>query len=81
MSTELAASPKVVGAKQVRRALNAGTATRVYMAQDADPALLQPLEQLAAEKAVPVEWVSTMKQLGQHCGIAVGAAVAALLKD
>ena len=79
MSTELAASPKVVGAKQVRRALNAGTATRVYMAQDADPALLQPLEQLAAEKAVPVEWVSTMKQLGQHCGIAVGAAVAALI--
>lgn len=79
MSTELAASPKVVGAKQVRRALNAGTATRLYVAQDADPALLQPLEQLAAEKAVPVEQVPTMKQLGTDCGIAVGAAVAALI--
>ena len=79
MSTELAASPKVVGAKQVRRALNAGTATRIYTAQDADPALLQPLEQLAQEKGVPVEQVSTMKQLGTDCGIAVGAAVAALV--
>ncbi len=79
MSTELAASPKVVGAKQVRRALNSGTATRLYMAQDADPALLQPLVQLAADKAVPVEQVPTMKQLGADCGIAVGAAVAALI--
>lgn len=79
MSTVLAASPKVVGAKQVRRALNAGTATRVYIAVDADPALLQPLEQLAAEKNVPVEQVPTMKQLGTDCGIAVGAAVAALI--
>ena len=79
MSTELATSPKVVGAKQVRRALSAGTATRLYIAQDADPALLQPLEQLAQEKGVPVEQVSTMKQLGTDCGIAVGAAVAALI--
>ena len=79
MSTELATSPKVVGAKQVRRALNGGTATRIYIAQDADPALLQPLEQLAQEKGVPVEQVSTMKQLGTGCGIAVGAAVAALI--
>ena len=79
MSTELATSPKVVGAKQVRRALNGGTATRIYIAQDADPALLQPLEQLAQEKGVPVEQVSTMKQLGTDCGIAVGAAVAALI--
>ena len=79
MSTELATSPKVVGAKQVRRALNGGTATRIYIAQDADPALLQPLEQLAQEKGVPVEQVSTMKQLGTNCGIAVGAAVAALI--
>ncbi len=79
MSTELAASPKVVGAKQVRRALNAGTATRLYVAQDADPALLQPLVQLAVDKGVPVEQVSAMKQLGADCGIAVGAAVAALI--
>ncbi|MBQ3134260.1 MAG: ribosomal L7Ae/L30e/S12e/Gadd45 family protein [Oscillospiraceae bacterium] len=79
MSAELAASPKVVGAKQVRRALNGGTATRLYVAQDADPALLQPLVQLAGERGVPVEQVSTMKQLGTDCGIAVGAAVAALI--
>ena len=79
MSTELATSPKVVGAKQVRRALNGGTATRLYIAQDADPALLQPLVQLAEEKSVPVEQVPTMKQLGADCGIAVGAAVAAII--
>ena len=80
MPTELATSPKVVGAKQVRRALESGRAVRLYIARDADPHLLQPLVQKAVDSGVRVEQIASMKQLGAACGIAVGSAVAALLK-
>ena len=77
---ELSTPNKVVGAKQVRRALKDGRAARLYIAQDADPRLLQPLVQEAVRQQVPVEQVPTMKQLGTACGIAVGSAVAVLLR-
>ena len=80
MAAELMTSPKVVGAKQVRRALEKGIAATLYIAQDADPALLQPLVQKAVDGGVRVEQIPSMKQLGEACGIAVGAAIAAALK-
>ena len=80
MISELSGSNKVVGAKQAKRALRDGRAVRLYMAMDADPRLLQPLVQEAVNRQVPVQQVPTMKELGQSCGIAVGAAVAVLLK-
>ena len=80
MIPELSGSNRVVGAKQVRRALKDGRAARLYMAMDADPRLLQPLVQDAVNRQGPVSQVPTMKELGQSCGIAVGAAVAVLLK-
>lgn len=80
MLEQLNTPNKVVGAKQVRRALKDGRAVRLYMALDADPRLLQPLVQEAVRCQVPVEQVPTMKELGSACGIAVGSAVAVLLK-
>ena len=80
MTQDLNGSNKVVGAKQVRRALKDGRAARLYMALDADPRLLQPLVQEAVRQQVPVEQVPTMKELGAACGISVGSAVAALLR-
>ena len=80
MISKLSGSNKVVGAKQAKRALRDGRAARLYMAMDADPRLLQPLVQEAVNRQVPVQQVPTMKELGQSCGIAVGAAVAVLLK-
>lgn len=80
MIPELSTADRVVGAKQVKRALKDGRAARLYMAMDADPRLLQPLVQEAVNRQVPVQQVPTMKELGQSCGIAVGAAVAVLLK-
>ena len=65
MLTELKAGPRVVGAKQTRRALADGRAVRVFLAEDADPG---------------VERMSATRELGQACGIAVGAAVAALVR-
>lgn len=81
MIPELSGSNRVVGAKQVRRALKDGRAVRLYMAMDADPRLLQPLVQDAVNRQVPVSQVPTMKELGASCGIAVGAAVAVLTKE
>ena len=80
MIPELSAGRKVVGAKQVKRALRDGRAARLYMAMDADPRLLQPLVQDAVNRQVPISQAATMKELGMSCGIAVGAAVAVLLK-
>ena len=79
MLNELKNGIHVVGAKQTKRAVNEGKSRVVFLADDADPIVTQPMEALCREKNVPVEVVSTMKELGAVCGIAVGAAVAALL--
>ena len=41
MLTELSNAPRVVGAKQVRRALEAGRGLRVFLADDTDPRVSQ----------------------------------------
>lgn len=79
MLSELNSADKVAGAKQVKRALNDGRAKKLFLAADADPRVTEPLAKLAKEKEVPVEEVSTMKELGTACSIAVGSAVAVLL--
>lgn len=80
MLTELSTSAKVVGAKQVRRAIESGKAVKVFLASDADPRITGPLALLAREKGVVVEQSGAMKELGKACSLAVGAAVAALVK-
>ena len=77
MLEELKAGSRVVGAKQTRRALKDGRAKRVYMAKDADPRLLQPLVQEAVRQRGPLIQVDTRRQLGEACGISVGAAIVA----
>lgn len=67
----------VVGAKQLRKALCAGRASRVFLAQNADPAITEPLAQLCREHNVACAWIPTMVELGFACGIDVGAAAAA----
>ena len=68
-----------VGAKQLRKAVTAGTVRCVYLAENADPALTAPLAQLCAENQIQITWVATMADLGSACGIEVGAAAAAVL--
>lgn len=80
MLSQLERSKRVVGAKQTARALRAGTAAQVFLARDADPAVTGPIETLSRERSVAVGWADTMRQLGQACGIAVGASVAAVLR-
>ena len=79
MPNELTNSAKVVGVKQVRRALAHGKAKRLYLAQDADPQLTRPLAEQAGAQGVETVWLGSMRELGRACGIAVGAAVAAVI--
>ena len=69
----------IVGAKQLRKALTNGKATKVFLAKNADPAITDPLEALCLTNHVPCLWVSTMLDLGCACGIDVGAAAAAVV--
>ena len=52
----------------------------VYLAENADPALTQPLAELCGEYQIQITWVADMADLGRACGIEVGAAAAAVLK-
>ena len=81
MLNELKNSPKVVGIKQLRKALSRGEVARVFLADDADPNLIEPLEQSARAAGGPVCHVAAMRELGQACSIAVGAAAAGQLKS
>ena len=75
--TELKNFRMVVGAKQLRKALENGRAKFVFMAKNADPALTEPLEVLCKRNHVSYTWVRSMQDLGRACGIEVGAAAAA----
>ncbi len=79
MLEELKQSNTVVGIKQLRRALDGGKVKKVFLAEDADPILIDPVAQLCAEIGVECEAVQTMRALGAACGISVGAAAAAIL--
>ena len=67
---------RVVGVKQSRKAIREGRARRAYLADDADPAIIEALAAECTAAGVPVEGGRTMAQLGRESGIAVGAAVA-----
>lgn len=81
MLSELKTKSKVIGVKQSLKAVKAGHALRVYLAEDADPALLDPIRSHCAAEQIDTVAVESMAMLGQACGIDVGAAVAVLLKD
>ena len=69
----------VVGAKQLRKAVQSGRARCVFLAKNADPAVTQPIEVLCAQRNIPITWVPGMAELGHSCGIEVGAAAAAVV--
>jgi len=69
----------VVGAKQLKKAVKSGSVRRVFLAENADPAVTEPLEKLCNQNHIPITWVPNMADLGRACGIEVGAAAAAVL--
>ena len=77
--TQLTGRKTVVGAKQLRKALNSGAAKLVFLAENADPAITEPIEALCQLNSVNYAWVRSMTDLGRACGIEVGAAAAAAI--
>ena len=77
MLSQLAHRRCVVGSKQLRKALESGRARLVFLARNADPAITEPIEAMCQLKSVEYTWVQSMLELGQACGIEVGAAAAA----
>ncbi len=71
---------KVVGTKQVIRALKAGTVSRVYAANDADTFIFQQVVRSAESAGIPCVRVPSMKELGMICGVDVPTAAAGLLR-
>ena len=71
---------KVVGTKQVLRALKAGTIQRVYVANDADTYLFQQVIRAAEDAGVPAVRVESMKDLGKTRGLDVSCAAAAIAR-
>lgn len=81
MISQLKNGKKVVGFKQTKKAVQTGRAKCVFLACDADPVVTEPLSALCAAAEIPVERDASMRELGQVCGISVGAAAVALLED
>lgn len=79
MLEELKTASKVVGIKQIRKLLPTGRAKKVFVAQNADPMLTEPILTLCEQYEIEIETVETMRQLGDACEISVEAAAAALL--
>ena len=79
ITAEIDCRKVVVGAKQLRKALQSGKVFRVYLAENADPAIVEPIEALCQQNNVEFTWVRSMADLGKACGIEVGAAAAATL--
>ena len=77
VTEELAKSKFIVGAKQLKKALKNGSARRDFLACNADPAITEPIAALCQLNKVDVAWVRSMTDLGNACGIEVGAAAAA----
>ncbi|HHU62351.1 MAG: ribosomal L7Ae/L30e/S12e/Gadd45 family protein [Bacillota bacterium] len=80
MPHRLDKSQKVVGAKQTLKAIEAGEAELVYLAQNADEHVTGPIRRECEANGIDIVEVETMTELGKACSIEVGAAVATVIK-
>jgi large subunit ribosomal protein L7A len=76
---ELKDGNKVIGSKQVKKAVSQGIVRKVFIAKNAEPHIIEPLKQLCSQNQVEITLVDTMQYLGEACGIEVGSAAVALL--
>ena len=71
---------RVVGTKQVLRAVKDGKAARVFLCKDADEFIYRQVEAACEAAHVPVTVLDSMEKLGKLCLVNVKTAAAALLK-
>ncbi len=79
---ELKASHRrIVGLKQTVKAVKNGTAKKVYVAEDADDFIKQSVLDACSDKNIQIIYVNSMKELGDACGIDIGASTATIVED
>ena len=71
---------RIVGTKQLLRALDEGKISQAFVAGDADLLLTKRVVDRCYDMNIPCTQVESMEQLGRACGIDVKAAAAGLLK-
>jgi len=80
MTLRLSADNKVVGVKQVQKALDSDEIEILFFAKDADKEVTADIVNTCIQNDVEVVEVETMEELGEACKIDINAAIAALLK-
>lgn len=71
---------RVVGTKQLLRALDEGKIARAFVAADADLLLTKRVVDRCYAKDIPCVQVESMEKLGKECQIDVKAAAAGILR-
>lgn len=71
--------PKTIGAKQTSKAIVRGEVKLVFLANDSEERIVQPIRALCEEHAVPVNIEYSMEELGKACRIKVKAAAVGVL--
>ena len=79
MLSELRTAHKVIGVKQSKKAIRDGAAAEVYVALDAEKRVVGPIYELCSETNTRITEITTLAELGDAAGIAVGAAVVTVL--
>ncbi len=74
------ATARVVGTKQLLRALEEGKVTVAFVATDADPFLTKRVADFCLDRNIPCRQNATAKEIGAACGIDVPAAAAGVLR-
>ena len=70
---------RVVGLKQTLKAIYEDAAVRVYLAEDVDGFVHTKIVAACSERGVEPVMIPSMTELGNACGIDVGAATAAII--
>ena len=78
---ELAVPERVVGEREIRRALSKCMLRKIFVAADSDARVVRGLLEVAAKQEVEVERVDSKQKLGRACAINRAASVAGLLKN
>ncbi len=81
MPQRLKDGKKTVGTRTTIRAIEAGDALHVFVADDADLFITRRVTELCAERKIDYTRVETMKKLGEYCGVNVKTACCALIKS
>ena len=71
----------VVGVNQVKRAIQQGGVVTVFVAEDVEARILEPVLRACVSMNITPVYVSSRHELGRRCGIDVGASAVASYEE